>query len=665
MNKKVFFAVMLGLLSSRGVFAEESAPVYTMDEVVVTSSRFEELKRNMTSNVTIISKEEIDQSSAKDLGELIAEQSIGQVQKYPGTLTSVGMRGFRTEAHGNDLMGKVLVLLNGRRAGTGNLAKISVGDVERVEIVRGPASVQYGSAAIGGVINVITAKGSGDPGLYLAQELGSNEYSRSTLGAGGKIENLDFSGSISLSEMDDYKTGSGATYHNTAFDDQKEAALNIGYEFMPGHRLGVSYINFTVDHAGSANYLSKNDLDNYSEKENYSTDVVYDGRTADRRFSWMARYFSGRDMETAFDPAASNPGGGDDGIPYETDTDHKGAQAQFTFNNDVFRATAGVDWVNYEETQTEYAPYLSEYDNLAQFLLLNGYLFNRRLVLSAGFRYDAYDLTSQGGVGSAQEKQDADDFLKNFGVAWHAVDGVKVRASYGEGFKMPSAKELAADYSVVTQDGTTHYVGNPDLKPEESRNYEIGVDLVYSRMNSSLTWFTTDFKNMIQLATIDGNSSWVNLGSATLSGVEGNLSYSFLPFDDIWMFSPYASCVYMTELKDDETGARLLSTPKWNSTVGLKLTDQRGFYGTFNLAYTGETDIKDYETSWAGPVVRKGGFAVANLSLAKRFQIDEQKNGRAVTLKGEVNNLFDRDYQYVKGYPMPGINFLVGLRVDI
>jgi len=665
MNKKVFLVVMAGLLCSRGVFAEDAMPSYTTDEVVVTSSRFEELKRDMTSNVTIISKEEIDQSSAKDLGELIAEQSIGQVQKYPGTLTSVGIRGFRTEAHGNDLMGKVLVLLNGRRAGTGNLAKISVGEVERIEIVRGPASVQYGSAAIGGVINVITAKGSGEPGLYLAQEFGSNEYKRSTLGTGGKIGNLDFSGSISLSEMDDYSTGSGATYHNTAFDDQKEAALNIGYEFMPGHRLGVSYINFTVDHAGSAGYLSQNDLDDYSEKENHSTDVVYDGRTADSRFSWMARYFSGRDKETAFDPIASNPSGWDDGTPYESTTDHKGAQAQFTFNTDVFRATAGVDWVNYEETQTEYAPYLSEYDNLAQFLLLNGYLFDRRLVLSAGFRYDAYDLTSQGEVGLAKETQDADDFLKNFGVAWHLVDGIKLRASYGEGFKMPSAKELAADYSVASIYGTTHYVGNPDLKPEESRNYEIGVDLAYKELNSSLTWFTTDFKNMIQSAIIDGNSSWVNLGGATLSGVEGNLSYSFLPFNDNWKVSPYASCVYMTEIKDDETGDRLLYTPKWNSTVGLRLNDQRGFHGALSLAYTGETDIRDYETSWAGTVIRKGGFAVANLSLAKRFQIDEQKNGRAVTLKGEVNNLFDRDYQYVKGYPMPGINFLVGLRVDI
>ncbi|NTV91936.1 MAG: TonB-dependent receptor [Chlorobiaceae bacterium] len=85
----------------------------------------------------------------------------------------------------------------------------------------------------------------------------------------------------------------------------------------------------------------------------------------------------------------------------------------------------------------------------------------------------------------------------------------------------------------------------------------------------------------------------------------------------------------------------------------------------FNLAYTGETDIQDWESSYAGTVITKGGFAVANLSVAKKFMIDEEKNKRAITIKGEVNNLFDRDYQFVKGYPMPGRSFTVGLRVDI
>ncbi|ACD90133.1 TonB-dependent receptor [Chlorobium limicola DSM 245] len=661
MNKKVCLLVLAGLLCSRGLLAEETTKSFTGSELVVTSSRVEEEKKNVTTNITVISKEEIKQSSAKDLGDLLAEKNLGTVHKYPGTLTSIGIRGFRTESHGNDLQGKVLVLLNGRRAGTGNLAKIAVGEIDRIEIIHGPAAVQYGTAAIGGVINVITARGSGEPGLFFAQELGSSDYTRTTLGTSGKIGNLDFSGSVSLSEMGDYKTGSGKTYYNTAYDDQTSGSLNIGYEFTPGHRVGVNYTYFNVGDGGSPYYLSQNDLDDWFEKENYSTDIVYEGRTADSRLSWMARYFTGRDYDVQYDPTGSNQGWDDD-IPYTSKVDHKGAQAQLTYNYDYFRATAGIDWLNYEETTTPYAPYKSEYDNMAEFLLLNGFLFDKRLVLSAGFRYDTYDLTSQGYEDSSESDRDDDNFVMNYGVAWHVTDGIKLRASYAEGFKMPASKELAADYYI----STTHYVGNADLKPEESTTCEIGVDVADNRFASSLTWFTTDFKNKIQSVSLgSGVSSWENLYGAKISGFEGEVSYAFEPFGNNWQFSPYASFVYLTEFEDDGTGDRLLYTPEWNATVGLRVNDQRGFSGMFNLAYTGESDIQDWETSWAGTVITKGGFAVANLTASKKFMLSEKKSGRALTIKGEVNNLFDRDYEFVKGYPMPGRSFAVGVRVDI
>jgi len=122
---------------------KDKETVSTMEEVVVTAGRVKEKKREITSNVTIINEEEIKVSSA-------TEKGVGHIQKYPGTSTAVGIRGFRTDATGVDLAGHVLILLNGRRAGTGNLAKIMTKNIERVEIIRGPASVQYGSSAMGG-----------------------------------------------------------------------------------------------------------------------------------------------------------------------------------------------------------------------------------------------------------------------------------------------------------------------------------------------------------------------------------------------------------------------------------------------------------------------------------------------------------------------------------
>ncbi len=154
--------VLLGLVVCGSAFAAEPELMSAvMDEVVVTAGRVVEKVQDQTVSVTIINAEEIAASPARDLGDLLAEKGIGYIQKNPGALTTVAIRGFRTNAQTSDLLGYSLVLLNGRRAGTGNMAMILTRDVERIEIVRGPGAVQYGSAAMGGVINIITRQGAG------------------------------------------------------------------------------------------------------------------------------------------------------------------------------------------------------------------------------------------------------------------------------------------------------------------------------------------------------------------------------------------------------------------------------------------------------------------------------------------------------------------------
>jgi vitamin B12 transporter len=123
------------------------------------------------------------------LAAVLAEKGIGHIQKYPGTLTAVGIRGFRTDSHGNDLQGKVLVLLDGRRSGTGNVAKILTQNLERIEIIRGPGAVQYGSAGMGGVVNIITRKGT-DNGMQVS--VGAGSYDRVQGAFGGTINRDGF-----------------------------------------------------------------------------------------------------------------------------------------------------------------------------------------------------------------------------------------------------------------------------------------------------------------------------------------------------------------------------------------------------------------------------------------------------------------------------------------
>ncbi|MCK5695536.1 MAG: TonB-dependent receptor [Desulfobacula sp.] len=255
----------------------------TMETIVVTAGRVEEQKKEVIANVTVIDEQEIRQSSARDLGDLLAQKEIA-VRKHPGNLTTIGIRGFRTDSHGNDLKGHVLILLNGRRASTGNVAKIMTKNVERIEIIRGPASVQYGSAAMGGVVNVITRQGEGKPSVFAEGYLGSFGYKEISAGLAGAYKGFDFSGSVTKESVDDYTTANGDKYHNTGTDDRKNLSLNLGYEFLPNNRIGFLYNGFEVEGAGSPSYLSQNDLDDYTDKSNYSYDVVLDGQTTDAFF---------------------------------------------------------------------------------------------------------------------------------------------------------------------------------------------------------------------------------------------------------------------------------------------------------------------------------------------------------------------------------------------
>ena len=670
MKKQFVLLAAAGMLAS-GVAKAEVSPKtakHTSKEVVVTASRLEESKRDVTTNVTVITRKQIEDSPAQDLGELLAEQSIGHIQKYPGALTSVGIRGFRSDSHGNDLRGKILILIDGRRAGTGNLAKLMTDNVERVEIIRGPGAVQYGSAAIGGVINVITRKGEGMPSFFMEQEVGTYGYMKTASGVAGTLGDFDYSATVSIASMDDYKTGEDEKYFNTGYDDDIRGSVNLGYEFYPGNRIGLTYTHFEIDRAGTPDELSKNDRDDYKRTSNRSVDFNYTGKTADDHFSWMARYFVGEDKDAWYDPVGSNPTGYDDGIPFKKSTDQQGAQAQVSYVEKNFTVTTGVDWMNYDLEQNTFTPRDSEYDDMGYFALLKGLLFDQRLVLTAGLRYDDYTVKYNRDEATPETSEDSDSFVKSFGIAYHVSDNVKLRASYGEGFQIPDAQELAADY-VVSWSGS-HYVGNPDLEPEESYTIDGGIEVTLDGFTSSLTVFTTEYDNFIEQVEIAPDEfTWQNQDSATVTGIEGEVSYVF-PFSLLgnrFFMEPYASGTYLTEYDkhfDDGSSDEVIRyIPEWNLSTGVRLRDSSGFSGMFNLAYFGETEVQKW-VGWSAKDVTKGGFYVASMSLAKKFPIGNSKSS-SVTVRGSVENLFDRNYEYVLGFPMPGRTFALGVRFDI
>lgn len=626
----------------------------SMEEMVVTAARVDESVKEVSASMLVIGAEEIAACPADNVGELLAGLGLGSVKQYPGALTSIDIRGFKSESYGNDLKSHVLVLLNGRRAGTGNVAKIMTANVERIEIIRGPGSVQYGSAAMGGVVNVITRRGSGAPSAEATGTIGSYGYDETAFRLAGQRANVDFSGSFSRSTMDDYDTGSGDRFANSGYDHIDAYSVNTGYTFSPASRIGLLFNRYYGDEIGSPGYISSNDLDNSKDAANHSMDLIYDGAAADEKTSWQMRLFNGRDKDTWHDPLVSNAGGWDDGVDDWNSTDFDGAQAQGSMHIGIVRVTAGIDWLSYE-TRSSMDPAKSEYENHAAFVLAQAKFLQKKLIITSGLRHDSYEVEV---VEPAGRNEEDSNLAGSLGMVYLVNEEVKLRAHYGEAFIMPGANELAADF---VSDFGIHYLGNSSLDPESSRTYEAGVDYSANGITASLGIFHTRFKDKIESVAAGRNRTWENVGKAEISGFEASASVD-LGSRYGWDYEvrPYLNLVFLDRYEDLDAQEELKYISDLNAACGIFISDYDSLSLRLNFSYRGEQWIEDWESGlFPAPVDTSGGFTVADLTMSKKI-LDFQDRG-SFALTGKITNLLDADYAYVKGYPMPGRMFFAGL----
>src|SRR3954467_10385227 len=173
---------------------------------------------NVVGPVQIIENSEIERSTAKSVTELLAQNAVGFMSEWTPGQTSINIRGAATDGQGRDFKSQVLVLINGHRAGTANVSKLSIADVERIEIVRGPSSVVYGSQNMGGVINIILKTGRTAPGTLLEASTGSWALFQGKAQTGGSTSKVDWYVGAQAGTRKDYEVGGGKREENTAWN---------------------------------------------------------------------------------------------------------------------------------------------------------------------------------------------------------------------------------------------------------------------------------------------------------------------------------------------------------------------------------------------------------------------------------------------------------------
>lgn len=258
--------------------------------------------------VQIIENSEIERSTAKSVTDLLAQNAVGFMSEWTPGQTSINIRGAATDGQGRDFKSQVLVLINGHRAGTANLSKMSLADIDRIEIVRGPSSVIYGSQNMGGVINIIMKTGRTAPGTFVEGNGGSWGLEQGKAQNGGVHKGFDWYAGAYGGKRDDFHIGGGGSERNTAWT-RRSGSSSLGYQIDENNRVDFNIRTdgvFDVGFRGSSANIFASD-----NRYNSSFDVSLTGGAPAERLSWFFQAYGVNDVDDLNNPsplsAAINP----------------------------------------------------------------------------------------------------------------------------------------------------------------------------------------------------------------------------------------------------------------------------------------------------------------------------------------------------------------------
>lgn len=625
------------------------------NKVVVTASRMTETARTVPQSVTIIDNEILDKNQYENLASLLENYGF-QIMSYGPNQASaqITMRGVES-SYVNPLDSNILLLVNGAPIASANLDMIPLNGIERIEILRGPGAVQYGSAALGGVINVIPKKG-GEKFVASAEAGGGTWNAYRALGSlSGSKGIIDFAGAVSWNKQgDDYTTGNDKLYRDTKAESRMHYLLNAGINFNKENRVSIILLGTSDKNLGLNNDMTTEQkyasgLDRKLNQINSSLNAAYEGGYKETGLSWKLRYFNAYNQYNArYD---KNNEANLFMKDYNIYTKQAGSQGQLSWNWNFLTLTGGIDYTASEYISGFEPAY--EQENTAEFGLLKLAFFDEKIVLTGGIRQDVYKFKVK------NSQRSLNNTSLSSGIALNPWNWLTLRASLGESFKVPSGLAILG-YSA----GINEVIGNPDLKPEKGLGWDTGFDIHYSGLKMGLTFFSTEYHDKIIIDKKSLKTRYVNEdGKSFFNGLEGNISLDLGEFFD-WNFTlaPYFNFTKLFNFNDAE-GDRIYNVRDFTGSAGINFNYLE--WGTnldFRLNYLGYQK----EQIWNGFIREKdkrtGGKTTIDIFASQT--VYEWKDGGKLALKGEIRNLANEKYAYRYDYPMPGRSFYIGLRYD-
>ncbi|MFH0889041.1 MAG: TonB-dependent receptor [Planctomycetota bacterium] len=644
----LFLAGWIFVLGNSVAFSETEpiTPTKT-EEIIITATRTKQEVKDISGNATVISSQEIKESNAHSVGEIIKYQSGIDIQSgnFFGSKIRLDMRGLP----GNYGAQRVLVMMDGRPIneeymGDVDFRFISIDNIERIEIVRGPASALYGSNAIGGVINLITKSGQDKPMINLKSTVGSFNTYGTNLQHGKQLGSFDYFITADDQKTDGYlKNTDGTSQNRTSqnvsartrwkLNDKSLVELSLGTNDGEGREA-----NFIRDQ--STNYI------NLGYKTNWSPARPF-GRSGgkEHQADFSARiYRNGLNQRLKW---TSAPVG-----TYDQYTIGAQLQQSMRLSNHLF--TVGVD-AKKEDVLVKDNGLINQTINSEAVYVQDEIAGSKKsgvnaLITTIGLRYD-------------RNEEFGSETSPRAGVVYHFSERTSIRSAVGKGYRAPTVSDL---FLPTTSYGPMTFQGNPNLKPETLWSYELGIDHNFSAgggsasggndgISSRLTIFQSSLENAWDyMKDPDNVYRPHNVTKMLINGVEAETNYRIIKGLEGFINYTYNDAKY----KSDENNPAIKDNyveeiPRFQSSLGLRFQpDNSNTIINLKIKGTGNR-YTDPENTGQNKLAK---HLVTDIGIST----DMNKNSSFFI---SAHNLFNRVYKEVIEYYEPERWFETGLSI--
>lgn len=694
--KKSLLAVALSMVTVPSVYAADQTKGANYDRiagetVVITAARTQKALLDTDASVAVVTGKETQLLNRDSVPDLLSTQSSLNI-------VSDGTPGAKRVAIRGEHSNRTLVMVNGDRISdqktkSGAPMLMNPYFIDRIEVVKGPASVLYGSDAIGGIVNVITKQASANP-IDVEAGVGYNSATSSFtefMNATGTVDRFKYAVGAFNDNAGDLRIADGRYVDNTAYRAHGFNA-DLSYDVTDKLTLGYngelyissSEVSTTTDYPAYQNFRGSMPKWNRMKHKLYFKAVDLNDYVAAVDGSF---YYQTNDKDYLNTPYA----GVDIDVANEQESFGANLQAEFSLSDTFYLVTGyegrldkakaysvmdvggnllppAMPWMRMVHTFDDVG---FKQQNHAIYSMLSTYITDE-LTLNTGIRYNYVKndagTTTMGGTYYTRPKQPGqpsigvvqpdqitamDDrteskLLGSVGLVYRPFENGAFRANWSQGFRSPTLQELF----ITTSTGEMQY-GNPDLKPEESDNFELGFRWDDGALAADFAVFYTIADNYIETQKVKPKEfTFQNIAQATTYGSDLSLAYLI-----DGTYEPYVNLTYLVrEYEIEGKSSKNNGTPRWSGNAGLR------YYGsTFNVdgyAKFADNSKNDdiAESSYIG-AYNLAGFVTWNLAVSAHFGSNDQ-----FTAYAALENIFDKKYMTNELIHDAGRSFSLGVR---